>query len=68
MAYTILRGGRVLAATRAGRQRLNAVLAEPSAGTLLPTTFFTIRTPVVNGSPQPPKIRMPEDEALLGPM
>jgi hypothetical protein len=27
MAFTILRGGRVLAATRAGRQRLNAVLA-----------------------------------------
>jgi hypothetical protein len=36
MAYTILRGGRVLAATRAGRQRLNAVLAALLTETRIP--------------------------------
>ena len=35
---------------------------------MLPTTFFTIRTPVVKSDPQPPKIRMPEDEAPAGPV
>src|SRR5436190_1306228 len=40
----------------------------PSASVVLPRTFFTIRTPVVKSDPQPPKIRMPEDEAPAGPV